>query len=330
MHHVFLQRATTEGCEEQSFLDGRSNDVRTRRVKAPYVVRQRSTLEKVRGASAWLLKNAARLVYLSPALLIIKVILKFIDDAVGDLAIVAFVLIVVLFFAALNLYIVVSILWWLFGRSPEPFALKRPFDTDGREALPVLPSRDHADVGDAPLPAGRLVRTRGSIIRLGPNREGDGTVVRDLWAEGLRLTECIDFAIVARGRIPVVLRLESAPIVLAEPEPIQLNSYVSQASTETARLVRQACDAEADRPVECALLTLREGDEVEVTGSVTGNIDNVDHFELEGTYASVPQPAPQGEGGASPFRDKPGGPGLIIADGMIVLRKVAREPALAH
>jgi hypothetical protein len=332
VHHVFLQRTTTEGCEERSFLDGRSNDVRAQRVDAPYVVRRRGTLERVRGGVAWLLKNAARLVYVSPALLIVKVILKLFDDAMSDLTIVIFVLIVVLFFAVLNLYLFVSILWWLVGRAPQPFSLKPPFDADGREELPLLDLGDLTDVGDAPLPAGRLVRARGAIVRLGPNSAGDGTVVHDLWDEGLglRLTECIDFAVVGQGRIPVVLRLSSAPIVIAKPEPIHLDAYLSQATPETARLVRQEHGEAANKPAPCALLTLREGDEVEVIGGVTGNIDNVDNFELEGTYASVPLHAEQGDGGASPFRDKPGGPGLMIAEGVILIRKVAREQGLAR
>lgn len=320
VHHVFLQRATPEGCDEHFFLDGRANHVELRQVSVPYAERRRSALEILRGAAGFLLKNAARLVYLAPALVVVKLILYFIDSPTSDLVVVAFVGIVVVFFALLNLYIFMSALWWLFGRAPVPFALELPFDKSGRPARGAragLPAGAPVDVGLGPEPVGQMVRARGSIVRLGPNREGDGTVLYDLWAEGspgLRVTEALDFAVVAPGRVPVVLRLSAAPIVVARPEPIRLDAYASMASEGAARLMQQVHGDVRAAPVECALLTLREGDEVEVIGPVAAPIDNVDGFDLAGTFASVPLPATPGDGGASPFRDKPGGQGVILSE----------------
>jgi hypothetical protein len=313
-HHAFLQRATLEGCEERGFVDGRAGDIQTRRVDAaPHVIRRRGVLEVVRAGVGWLLRGAGLLIYLAPALILIKLFLYlFIDEEISDYVIVVFVGLVVAFFAALNLYIFASIVWWVFGRSPRPFRLKRPFDDDGRAALP--PAGGITDVGPEPAPIGQLVRARGAIVRLGPNREGDGTVLRDLWFSGnmdLRLTEAIDFAVVARGQIPVVVRLGGAPMVVAKPASASLSEFASGAAAGTMNLLDEPRSAAA---IEGSLLSLREGDEVEVIGVVASHIDNIDGFDLGGTVASVPLRSEHGDA-ASPFRDRPGGAGLILGEG---------------
>jgi hypothetical protein len=328
-HHAFVQRATLGGCEEQGFVDGRAEDIQTQRVFAPYVRRRRNLLEAARGRARWLLKNAARLIYLAPALVVLKVILYVIDEPTSDLTIVAFVGVVIVFFAVLNLYILISVLWWLFGRDPKPFTLTRPFDESGREAL-ALPG-GAADVGLEPPPVGQVVRARGTIVRLGPNREGDGSVLRDFWAEGdapFRLTEAIDFAVVARGQVPVVVRLGSAPMVVAKPDSIRLDAFAREAAAGTMSLLERSLSVDdASIKGEGAILLLREGDEVEVTGLVAAHIDNVDGFELGGTFASVPLPSGEGDGAASPFRDRPGGAGLVLGEGPAAQISIRHCPA---
>lgn len=326
-HHAFLQRATPEGCEERGFLDGRANDIRTRRIEAPYAHKDRGKLEVVRGGVGWLLSAAAKLIYVAPVLIAVKLILYFIDNTASDFVVVAFVGFVVFFFVLLNVYIFISIIWWLFGRSPMPFTLVRPFDEDGREALELLPGGG-ADVGDDMPAVGRLVRARGSIVRLGPNREGDGTVLRDLWTEDdarLRFTEAADFAVVSRGRLPVVVRFGSAPAVIAKPEPMGLEAFAFTAGEGTMSLLQEGLLYAA---VRGSVLTLHEGDEVEVTGVVAGHIDNVDGFDIGGTYASVPLPD-EPRDGASPFRDRPGGPGILLGEGPGTSILIRRRAAVA-
>ncbi|NUQ72222.1 MAG: hypothetical protein HUU21_01570 [Polyangiaceae bacterium] len=312
-HHAFLQRATFEGCEERGFVDGRAGDIRTRHIDAPHVTRPRGILEAARDGAGGLLRSAGRLIFVSPALLVVKLILYLMGEhELSDYVILVFVGFVIAFFAALNLYVFTSILWWAFGRSPRAFLLKRPFDDDGRPALPSI--GEVPSVGPEPAPIGRLVRARGSVVRLGPVREGDGTVLRDLWLSSdmdIRLTEAVDFAVVARGQIPVVVRLDRAPLVITKPSVARLEVFASDAAEGTMSLL-------ADSPtaaVEGSLVVLREGDEVEVTGVVAAHIDNVDGFDLAGTFASVPLPSSFGEGAASPFRDRPGGAGLVLGEG---------------
>jgi hypothetical protein len=313
-HHAFLQRATVDGGEERGFLDGRAGDLRIRPLHAPYVTRRRGVLEAIRAGVGWLLKNAARLIYLAPALVVVKLVLYFIDSPTSDLVIVAFVGLVILFFALLNLYIFISILWWLFGRVPTPYKLEVPFDDEGRAALP--PAGGAADIRSGTESIGQLVRARGVIVRLGPSREGDATVLRDLWTEGeMRLTEAIDFAVVGRGQLPIVVRLGSAPLVVAKPFSIQMNAFASTAGAGTMGLVEQSSMDPWTALAEGLLVSLQEGNEVEVTGVVAGHIDNVDGFDLGGTFASVPLPQEQGDSAGSPFRDKPGGPGIILGEG---------------
>jgi hypothetical protein len=337
VHHAFLQGVTPAGCEERSFLDGRVNAARVRAVSEPHVIRKPGALERLRGAAGFLLKNAARLVYLAPLLLVVKLVLLFVDEPTSDLVVVAFVLLVVTFFVLLNAYIFLSVLWWLFGRDKASFELKRPFDDDGRGDLPLLGegagSNGPTDVESAPLPVGELVRARGTIVRLGPNREGDGGVLHDVWAEGepgFRLTEAVDFAVVGRGKIPAVLRVAAAPRVVAKPAKALLGDVTAQISAATARLLEEG-GIKARDPLAatsaCAWITLREGDEVEVIGRVTGHIENVDGFELEGTYASVPLPADERDAGSTPFRDRPGGPGVILGDASAPPLLIRRGPA---
>jgi hypothetical protein len=324
VHHAFLQAVTPEGCEERSFQDGRVNATRVRAVEEPHVVRKPGVLEHLRSAAGFLLKNAARLVYLAPLLLVVKlVLLFFVDEPTSDLVVVGFVVLVVTFFAFLNVYIFLSVLWWLFGRKAS-FELKPPFDEDGRGDLPLLAeaaaSGGPADLERAPLPVGELARARGTIVRLGPNREGDSDVLHDVWSEGepgFRLTEAVDFAVVGRGKIPAVVRVAAAPRVVAKPVKTLLGDYTSLIAAATTRLF-EAAGIKPHEPAAaapaCAWVTLREGDEVEVIGRVAAHIENVDGFELEGTYASVPLPADERDGGSTPFRDRPGGPGIILGD----------------
>lgn len=326
VHHAFLQGVTPVGCEEKSFVDGRVNAIRVRAVEGPHVVRKPGALERLRGAAGFLLKNAARLIYLAPILVALKLVLLFVDERMSDLVVVGFVALVVTFFALLNAYILVSVFWWLFGRDRASFELKPPFDEDGRGDLPLLAEGGPTDVESVPLPLGELARARGRLVRLGPNREGDGAVLSDLsvlcdlWAEGepgFRLTEAVDFAVVGRGRIPAVVRVALAPSVVAKPTKARLGDYASLVTAATARLFEEAGIKPRDPLIaasECSLITLREGDEVEVIGRVTGHIENVDGFELEGTYASVPLPADERDGGSTPFRDRPGGQGVLIGD----------------
>ena len=295
-------------------MDGREGAVWTRSVKAPHVTRPRGALEVIREGVGWLLRGAGFLLWATPALVLVKAVLyAFHDDVTSDYVIVVFVAIVIAFFAALNLYILASVVWWVFGRDPRLFAMKRPFDDTGRPALP--PAGGATDLGPAPAPVGQLVRARGAIVRLGPVREGDGTVLRDLWFsadEDLRLTEAIDFAVVGRGQIPVVVRLGSAPTIIAKPSDSSVSAFARSAAAGTVGLLPEPL---RDAAIEGSLVSLREGDEVEVTGVVAASIDNVDGFDLGGTFASIPLPSGASEGAASPFRDRPGGAGLILGEG---------------
>jgi hypothetical protein len=321
VHHAFVQRATPQGCEEVSFVDGRTHEIRGRRVDAPRVIRQGGALEVIRGSVGALLKGAARFVYLAPLL---------VARGAADLVIVLFVVIVVLFFALLNAYIFVSALWWLRGRDKASFALEAPLRVPVGEATPLLRELGRGpivDLGAAPLPAGQIARARGVIKRLEPTQSNEETVLWDLWSEGgeLRLLGAIDFAVVGPGHIPAVVRLTSAPEVVSNTSVTTVGAYLFQASPTSARLFERAgIDAASVADTKASTLTLREGDEVEVTGLVTAGIDNVDGFELEGLVASVPlMGAERGDAG-TPFRDKPGGPGVILGDRISIRRLGAR------
>lgn len=331
VHHAFLQTATPIGCKEVYFLDGQSNAAEARRVDTPGVVPQKGALERARDAIGWVLKNSARLVYISPALVLVKIAIGAFDEGSSNLVIVAFVSIVVLFFLVLNVYIVISVVWWLRRRGAVSFALVGPARPDERGAPALLPFFDKQraagflELENEPLPVGEAVRARGKVTLLGParEREGDGTVIRDLWAKGgeWRLTEAIDFAVVRPGKVPAVVRLTEAPTLITSPVDARLDAFLSEAGVGTARLFERAeLDPGALGAAACAALTLREGDEIELVGAVIERIDNVDGFELVGTYASVPLPAPEFDEAGTPFRDKPGGPGIIVGGQVSILR----------
>lgn len=124
--------------------------------------------------------------------------------------------------------------------------------------------------------------------------------MRDFWAEpGWRATTVADAVVRPADGVPVVLCARRAPLVLAE------RSSGTFDAPEVGGLLTQAG---VDTDARGELLTVEDGAEVEVDGTVLRIAANAQHVELDGERVDV---AP---GGDDPYRQGPGGPAIVLGD----------------
>ncbi len=299
--HLFVYRIDDRTkWDAQARLDGSEHPARMHGVPE-WVDFRSAKLHTIRKALEGLLKALARAVYVSPLLLLLRLILRSAYPAAGDVPILLFVAIVVLFFTALDLWIFVSLVWWLAGHTEGGLRFLVP----DREVVPPTNALPPGRAGP-----GDVVHVRGKIVQLGPEKPETDVVLRDLWCPDtdppIRVVVAHDFAIAPEGTTPVVVRLEQAPLVHASAQEGGLESFElpppDHGTTGTG-----------------SLRVLRAGDEVEVWGRVARSIPNVGRFELGGRVRSLGEDAD----GGSPYRESAPRPGIVVgAEGPVRIREI--------
>jgi hypothetical protein len=248
-------------------------------------------VHNVRQGLGFVLRQLARGLYLSPLLIVAKLVLRAWSNTASDLVIVAFCGLVVAFFVTLNMYVFWTLAWWTQTRRPR----KNVWTAFTGRALPA---------------AGDAIKVTGRIERLGT--EGDAVVLRDFWAGGAlpwRLTEMAVFLVRPDDatREPVVVACTTAPDVEGHAEAATAPALLGLVSGE-ARALASEIKGSAD---DGMLLTLSEGDSVEVTAVLSEPVENLDRIPLPGGEILVGNP----EG--APYRDQPEASprsGLLLVD----------------
>lgn len=264
--HVFVQVPVDHlHVLETATLDRRISHVQ--QVPRPWVRPLRGrALAAVRSRVRWVLRALGLALFASPLLAVARFLFGALRASVASAIVVVFVLLVVAFFAVLNLFVLVSLVLWLLRRIPHRPALNRPVS-----ARPPLLAAPPATEHSAP---GERVVAKGTVVGLLP-RAGKGPLVVDAWSAQERRTEADDFAIRrAPGEAPVVLRMETAPLLVGGNE-------------------------------------VHEGDEVAVIGRVRAIVDSADRIELGGEVRAVPRLHGDTEGA---YRQAPAGPAIVIGD----------------
>lgn len=313
--HRFIQylgEGDSPSWAEMSALDGHSVDGHSRILPWVRCERPGRFVHGVKRGIRLVIKQFARAIYISPALVLIKLIFDHVPGVEGDWITVGFVLFVCAFFALLNLYVVWSVVEHFSSRGK--WNVVAPFRSDTPEDF------GRGVVGD------EVVRRQGFVARLDDPLPGSTQVIRDLWTfEGeatWRMTEAVDLAVVTEGERPLILRFNTAPMLLASPETETVGSALQRMSPGLGAVFDISSAIAGDRSqTPASFLTLGEGDEVEVIGLRHGEIPNVNHFDLAGRARSLQSSTK----GFAPYRGVSGEPGtLLIADAKapIWLRKV--------
>jgi hypothetical protein len=309
--HRFLQYlqevSTLERWHEVAALEGDAAGGR-RPLGTVEVVAPGRTLREIQRGIRLVLKWVVRLLYVSPLLLVVRSVLRrVVDQAAADMTTVGFVVVVVCFFALLNLYIVWSVIVHL--RSAGRFTVRTPFGDAGEDRTGLF----------QPQPRGEQagnIRVRGVVAHVEPAVHGADDVIRDLWVIGerspWRLIEATDFAVLVEGERPVVVQLASAPLLIGAPTPTTVGAGVGRMSQGLNAVFDLGPALEGARAEARALwLALAAGDEVELVGTTRGAVADVGRFELGGKVCSLQRESAR-RVGAAPYRGTTSEPGTLV------------------
>jgi hypothetical protein len=274
-----------------------------------YVRVQPRAIDGVKSAVSGLLRWSAKLLWLSPALWVAKMV---VGGAIGNYLMVAFVFVAVVFFALLNVFVVVSALAWR-HRDRRRYVLVPPHH-DGAEQPPALPVPEDRRT---PPEVGSLVTTMGDVVALGPSASDAGAV--DLWSleePALRLSEATPFGIVAAGRLPVVVYPNEPPTLLGTPSRLSLRDAIASRARGLEILAGSLSVTSSDVQVEQLAVSI--GDKVRITGVVAGVLDDANDFELDGMPARVVR-----SGDGTPYRDGERVKALVIEGDTARIERIA-------
>lgn len=293
-------------------------------VERPYVVAPGAGVAVARRVLRRVLKLLVRVLYLSPVLVVVHVAVGAGSPVAAAGVTVAFIGLSAALFALLGPYLVLAAVEFR-RRRVGTAKLRLPFTDDGRDALGLMrASRAReapADGGGFP-PTGTLLRARGELVALGPAGPAGEPLLVDLWlAEAEtpgRVTEVADFAVVAPGKLPVVVRCATAPTVIAPPEERAHSMVVAELDPEVRGVF------EVDGPISlrgedfrAPCLRLYPGDEVEVVGAVADVVMNAESLELR-----------RGAAAAGPYREGSARPAVIVVSDVarpVAVRLVKRR-----
>lgn len=262
-------------------------------------------LRVVRFGLRWL----ARALYLTPLLLLAKLLASAASVPEADLLVVPFVGLVVAFFALLVVYLFGTAIWWFGTGGRARPELEPPFRRDGSP-------RDDADDRES-LPGpfgagdGARVRVRGRVERVVPSQPD--VLVRDLWAggaRGFRATSVTPFAVVIEDQphLRVVVRCQRrSPIVVTTPREVSAEGFFAELSDHARATFTELGATPRDvrgRALDGSLAEVRVGDVVDVMAVVERRFDNLQALDLG---LSVPEPA-RGYREAAPTA------GVLLAD----------------
>jgi hypothetical protein len=320
LQYLKRQGATTQWCEIPAIAGGFAGSARAStsiRFHAP----GRATRE-IKAGIAWVLKWLARLLYLSPLFIALRCgVASAMDRPSGDAVTVAYVCLVVAFFVLLNVYIVWSVVAHFRGRGS--FELELPFSESGADQTGLF------EQGAAPSSPGEIIRARGVVQNIGAFLPGGTDLLRDAWAveseNPWRIVEALDFAVVTDDERPLIVKLGSAPNVVAPPVKEMVHSALSRLSSGINSIFDMGpalSDGRGEAPAYS--LSLTEGQEVEIIGTVSGGVPNVSRFELGSRVCTLDV---GGHQRLDPYRGASGGEGVILEatpDTPIWIRRLRR------
>jgi len=252
----------------------------------------------------------ANALYVSPALVIVAAVLPPPYDA---LIAVGFAALVTLFFFLLVLFILWSIIHHATTRN-----LVASLDPPDDEASLAR----GADGDDWVQATGVVTALRG---------EPPGTpVLVDLWCTSAtppwRAVAATDFAVVEFGQPALIVRSESAPLLLCEDEPGRFVESLDLLPPELRQRLRSEARADLEGSIGGEARVLCVGDAVELRAPLARELPNVARLELGGEVISFD---PSGRGRDAPYRGGPGEPGRLLTslpDRAARLRRVRRGP----
>ena len=302
------------GWHEVTWVSGKVG--RLPKARVPYVRPPGFRAQRVLGGLGVTLKQSARLIYVSPLLIIAKIALQSVNRVTSDLVTVAFVLLVVAFFALLNAYLLLAALVF-FARRGGHRAV-RPATLGARALMRSIRWPGNADVRSIPVvstpdgaESGTVMRVVGTLASI-TGTAGRPTLVRDAWCErrghALRVVEVHDFAVVPAEGPPVVLQCRAAPTLVAARSA---KRPTEQALAELPLEIRGLLEDEGalpSLPDQIIESTLSEGDLVTLVGVFSCPIPDVEQFEIEGRIRSLADGAPR----APAYRQRAGRPGLLF------------------
>jgi hypothetical protein len=238
--HVFVQVPTAkESVEETATLD--RGEAKKRGLPRPWARAPRGIAIAIKYVIGRLLRWVGLVLFVSPILVAVRFLIGNHYPRIADWIVVVFVLLVCLFFAILNLFVLASVAAYL---------------VRNRERTPYLvaprgsPSLVADDATERSAPGARVL-ARGTITRLEP-RGDPGPILTDAWTKSERRTEADDFAIRRKGdALPVIVRLETAPLLLSASE-LHEGDEVVELGGDTRRLPRAAGEEVDDAPYRSA------------------------------------------------------------------------------
>lgn len=133
LHHRSFRVHFGGGPPEEQLVLGPDAKVETRAPESSLVVPDVGGLDRVRTAVGAVLRVLGRVLYLSPALIVVKLVLSGFDLRISDYVIPAFASLVVLFFGVLCLWVAVSLPWWFLRGRKRLLRFASPPPADGTE-----------------------------------------------------------------------------------------------------------------------------------------------------------------------------------------------------
>jgi hypothetical protein len=313
---VRVQIVDGESCTEGELdADGRPVKLQPRALPRPRLGERVGAASRMLASHKLVVRGLVKLLYLFPLLLIIKLCFWIGNDPRGDYLTLAFVGLVLLFFLALAVYLVLFLFagppstrrrgWRLDRAAPDP--AKRLPPLDGAALRGLL----EATAGAGPLRAAGRVRVF--------NASGEGPLLSDLWGESagqaLRVTSSRPFLVEDVGQPPLVVPA-GVPLLLFAYEPAKLG-----ADEESLALQRLQQARQLPPPRELMRLSLSEGSWLQVEAPHHRRVDSLLDLIQDG-LSYTPEPD---ETAASPYRPGAPRPALLALAGdqePIVLRSV--------
>lgn len=285
-------------------------------------------LREIRAGMRLVLKTVVRILYFTPVLILLSFALGEFNSLHADMVTVAFVMIVVIFFVLLNMYLLWSVVCHVVSR--RGVKVVPPFENrhgDLRKLNSHLRQRAaqrHRSIED---PVETIVLT-GTVHLLDDSLPRGGQVVRDLWAldgsDPWRLTESVDFVVVTDDEKVVVVSAGSAPFLVHQPRRLVVEKALGPWSTELVKTFHMAPRlVEKHKRSLAGWLQLEPGDRVELAGSLTGSIPNVERFELNGRQRVFDRSKVRRH---APYRGSSGEPGTLVSvtpDKPLLLKKIS-------
>lgn len=290
-----------------SRVDGRDRGRREIGAGHPWLASHRGFFGGLQGATARALRWLGHALLVSPLLILVYWPLRQLSPVLGGWLVVGFTSTVVLFFAVLNVFIVLAMIRYVLTRQLTLRLWSQ--DADGVRAAEQLM------FAEASSP---LTTKTGQVIGIGAPGDGD-ILVRELVSRALsvRVFEACDFAIRTDDDEYVVVRVEDAALLLAPREPN--TGLALPEGTRNALAERGVTSPERERSLHTHVV--RVGDRVTITGCEDAPIARIDRFELGGElrgikHSAVPNAPYRGARGdtALVMRCTPEAPMLIVRE----------------